>query len=92
MNQTIEGTYKDGVVVLDRLPEDVAEARVAVVFVRRGREEPTGRRRGIARLGIFAPAEGNFTSDEELDRAKGSWNATTDEWGQCASWCLTHTP
>lgn len=80
MSQTINGTYKNGVVVLDRLPADVNETRVAVVFAVRASEEPMGRRRGIARFGIFAPADGNFTSDEELERVKRSWNVTTDEW------------
>jgi hypothetical protein len=33
MSQTIQGTYKNGTISLDRLPEGVAEARVVVEFV-----------------------------------------------------------
>ena len=76
MSQTIQGTYKNGSISLDRLPEGVAEARVIVEFVeeQRGGAERSGRRRGIAHYGIFAPADGRFTGDEELERVKKAWN------------------
>ncbi len=80
MSQTIEGTYRNGVVSLDRLPDGVTEARVAVAFVDPPRAGRTGRRRGIAHFGMFAPADGAFTSDDELERVKKSWNPRPDEW------------
>jgi hypothetical protein len=81
MSQTIKGTYKNGTISLDRLPEGVAEARVLVEFV----EQPTSassegaRRRGIVHFGMFAPADGRFTSDDDLEQVKKSWNAKLDE-------------
>jgi len=71
MRQAIEGTYKAGVISLDRPPEGVTEARVIVEFV-----EPTvprGRRGGLT-FGMFADPGGRLTSDDDLDAAKASWN------------------
>jgi hypothetical protein len=80
MSQTIQGTYKNGIISLDRLPEGVAEARVIVEFVEQPSntpERPT-RRRGITYFGMFTPPDGQLTSDEELEKAKKSWNAKLD--------------
>lgn len=78
MSQTIQGTYKNGKVLLDRLPDGVTEARVAVEFSEQ-RLEQTNRRRGIARFGMFAPADGQFTTDDEIERVKKSFSAKLDE-------------
>lgn len=72
MNQTIEGVYKSGVISLDRLPEGVTEARVVVEFVEQ--TAPPPRRRGGLTFGMFAKPGGRFTSDEDLDAVKTSWN------------------
>jgi len=80
MSQIIKGTYKNGSISLDRLPEGVAEARVIVEFVdqpARSMEQST-RRRGIAHFGMFAQADGKYTRDEELENVKKSWNAKLD--------------
>jgi hypothetical protein len=81
MSQTIQGTYKNGTISLDRLPEGVAEARVVVEFVEQPPRAPerSTRRRGITFYGMFAPSNGQFTSDEELERVKKSWNAKPDD-------------
>ena len=80
MSQIIQGTYKNGTISLDRLPEGVAEARVIVEFVENHSATPDRptRRRGITYFGIFAPPDGRFTSDEELEQVKKSWNAKLD--------------
>ena len=80
MSQIIQGTYKNGTISLDRLPEGVAEARVVVEFVENHSATPDRptRRRGITYFGIFAPPNGQFTSDEELEQVKKSWNAKLD--------------
>jgi len=80
MSQTIQGTYKNGTISLDRLPEGVSEARVVVEFVeqRPPASEPGSRRRGITYFGIFAPPDGGFTSVEEIERVRKSWNAKLD--------------
>ncbi len=71
MSQTINGTYKNGTVLLDHLPEGVTEARVVVDFV----EQPqTDRRRGALKFGMFAKPDRPFTSDEDIDAVKKSWN------------------
>ena len=77
MSHTIQGTYKNGSISLDRLPEGVAEARVIVEFLEEPARKPdhSTRRRGIARFGMFAPPDERFTSDEELAQVKKSWNA-----------------
>jgi len=76
MSQTIHGTYKNGTVLLDRLPEGVTEARVVV---EQSKQEQKPRKRGILRFGMFAPPDGQYTSDEDLERMKKSWNAKLDE-------------
>jgi hypothetical protein len=80
MSQTIPGTYKNGNISLDRLPEGVVEARVVVEFVDQPSPAParSARRRGVSYFGMFAPPDGRFTSDEELQRTKKSWNARLD--------------
>jgi hypothetical protein len=78
MSQTIQGTYKNGTILLDRLPEGVAEARVVVEFVDKHAPKRATRRRGITYFGMFAPSDRQFTSDEELERVKKSWNAKLD--------------
>jgi hypothetical protein len=80
MSQIIHGTYKNGTISLDRLPEGVGEARVVVEFVEQPMpaSERTTRRRGISYFGMFAPPDGQFTSDHELEGAKKSWNAKLD--------------
>jgi hypothetical protein len=78
MSQTISGTYKNGAISLDRLPEGVAEARVVVEFVEQPASEQSARRRGTAYFGMFAPPDRRFTSDEELEQVKKSWNANRD--------------
>jgi hypothetical protein len=72
MSQTIQGTYKNGSISLDRLPEGIAEARVVVEFFEQQVPKQLTRRRGIAFSGMFAPPDGQFTTDEELDEAKKS--------------------
>jgi hypothetical protein len=83
MNQTIQGTYKNGTILLDRLPEGVAEARVVVEFVEQPSPAPerVSRRRGVASFGMFAPSNGHFTNDHELQETKKSWNAKLDTLG-----------
>ena len=64
MSQTIQGTYKNGTISLDRLPEGVAEARVIVEFVENAQRDSkqSARQRGIARFGMFAPPDGRRDS------------------------------
>jgi hypothetical protein len=72
MRQTIEGTYKAGVISLDRPPEGVTEARVVVEFVEPA--TPAGRRGGLT-FGMFAdPGGRRLTSDDDLDAVKATWN------------------
>jgi hypothetical protein len=78
MSQTIQGTYKNGAISLDRQPEGIAEARVVVEFLDKRASQPPIRRRGIAHFGIFAPPDGRFTSDKELQEVKKSWNEKLD--------------
>jgi hypothetical protein len=80
MSRIIQGTYKNGAIFLDHLPDGVGEARVAVEFLEQGEGAPkeSARRRGIAHFGMFAPADGQFTSDEELEEVKKSWNVKLD--------------
>ena len=80
MSQTIPGTYKNGTISLDHLPEGIAEARVIVEFVDQPARPPEGstRRRGIAYFGMFAPPDGKFTSDNDLEAAKKAWNPKLD--------------
>ena len=78
MSQTIQGTYKNGKILLDRLPDGVTEARVAVQFSGQQLEQ-TNRRRGIAIFGMFAPADGQFTTDDEIERVKKPFSAKLDE-------------
>ena len=78
MSQRIQGTYKNGAISLDRLPEGVAEARVVVEFSEQRTPDRSIRRRGIAHSGIFAPPDGRFTTDEALEQVKKSWNAKLD--------------
>ena len=78
MSLTIQGTYKNGTVSLDRLPEGVREARVVVEFAEQP-PEPSSRRRGIVYFGMFTPPNGQFTTDEEIERVKKSLNVKLDE-------------
>jgi hypothetical protein len=71
MSQTIGGTYKNGVVVLDHPPRGVNESRVVVEFVDEAAE--TGQR-GALKFGMFAKPARPFTSDEDIDAVKKSWN------------------
>jgi hypothetical protein len=76
MSQTILGTYKNGTISLDRLPEGVTEARVVVGFV----DEPSTRRiRGAIKFGMFTNSDRPFTSDEDLEAVKKSWNRQDPE-------------
>ena len=76
MSQTITGTYKNGTVSLDHLPEGVTEARVVVDFV----DEPDRkRRRGTLKFGMFAKPDRAFTSDEDIESVKKSWNRRDTE-------------
>lgn len=76
MSQSIHGTYKNGTVSLDRLPEGVTEARVVVDFV----DEPgRGQRRGVLKFGMFAKPDRPFTRDEDIDAVKKSWNRRDEE-------------
>jgi hypothetical protein len=50
----------------------VTEARVVVEFVAPRREPSRGR--GIAYFGMFAPVDGVFTSDEDIEAVKKSLN------------------
>jgi hypothetical protein len=76
MSQTISGTYKNGTVSLDRLPEGVTEARVVVDFV----DEPEEKRqRGTLRFGMFAKPEHLFTKDEDIEAVTRSWNHRDEE-------------
>lgn len=71
MKQTIQGTYRAGVVSLDRLPEGVTESRVVVEFVE---PAPAGERRPGLTFGMFADPGGRLTSDDDLEAVKASWN------------------
>ena len=71
MSQTIGGTYKNGTVSLDHLPEGVTEARVVVDFVDASNH---GRRRGVLKFGMFTKPDRPFTSDEDIDAVRKSWN------------------
>lgn len=76
MSLIIQGTYKDGAVLLDNRPEGVQEARVAVIFV----EQPNGeRRRGILKFGMFAKPDRPFTTDADIDAVIKSWNGRPTE-------------
>ena len=79
MSQTIQGAYKNGVVSLDCLPEGVTEARVKVDFSEDLAPKLFNRARGIAYFGMFAPADGQFTSDESIEEVKKSLNPKLDE-------------
>jgi hypothetical protein len=72
MSQTINGTYKNGTVSLDHPPAGVTESRVVVDFV--DQPKPDGRR-GMLKFGMFAKPDRPFTSDEDIDAVKNSWNA-----------------
>jgi hypothetical protein len=72
MGLTIQGTYKNGTVSLDRLPEGVDEARVAVSF-----EASSERRRGVLKFGMFAKPDKPFTSDADVEAVKKSLNRPT---------------
>ncbi len=75
MGQVIAGTYRNGVVSLDRPPEGVTEARVVVEFVEPA--VPAPQRAGL-RFGMFADPGGRLTTDEDLDAVKRSWNRTVE--------------
>ncbi len=68
MSRTIHGTYKNGMVSLDHLPEGVTEARVVVDFV----DEKIEARRGALKFGMFAKPDLPFTSDADIDAVKKS--------------------
>jgi hypothetical protein len=80
MSRIIQGTYKNGAISLDHLPEGVGEARVVVEFLEQGEAAPkeSARRRGTAYFGMFAPADGQLTGDEQLEEVKKSWNVKLD--------------
>jgi len=75
MSHIIHGTYKNGMVSLDYLPEGVTEARVVVDFV----DNPKQGRRGALKFGMFAKPDHPFTSDEDIDAVKKSWNRRDEE-------------
>ena len=79
MSISITGTYQNGQVKLDTIPEGIERARVTVEFVEQLAPLKAERQRGIVHFGMFAPPDGHFTSDEELERIKKSWNAKMDD-------------
>jgi hypothetical protein len=83
MSLSITGTYQNGQIKLDTIPHGIERARVTVEFEEQPTPTPEGvppaRHRGIAHFGMFAPADGTFTTDEDLERVKKSWNTATDE-------------
>ena len=76
MSLTIQGIYKNGQISLDRLPEGVTEARVVVDFIDR---KNAGQSRGAIKFGMFAKPDRPFTSDEDLETVKKSWNRREPE-------------
>ena len=74
MSLTIQGTYKNGTVSLDHLPEGVREARVAVSFA-----DPQEQRRGVQKFGMFAKRDRPFTTDADIDAVKKSWNGRASQ-------------
>lgn len=72
MNQTIRGTYDNGTITLDRVPEGVTRAHVVVEFV----ETPEAAEPELKRIrfGVFRPADGQYTSDEAIEETKKSLN------------------
>ena len=76
MSRTIHGTYKNGTVLLDHLPEGVIEARVVVDFVDDTKPE---RQRGTLKFGMFAKSDRFLTSDEDIDAVKKSRNRLDTE-------------
>ena len=72
MSLTIQGTYKNGTVSLDRLPEGVQEARVAVSFA-----VSRALTRGTLKFGTFAKSDRAFASDADIEAVKKLWNGRT---------------
>ena len=76
MSRMIQEIFRNG--SLNHLPARVIEARVVVEFAEES-ITPSNRRRGIVHFGMFAPPDGKWTTDEEIERVKKSWNAKLDE-------------